>query len=29
VLLAAAGIVVQIVTTRTYVVEAYETRMDW
>ena len=27
--LAAAGIVVQIVTTRTYVAEAYETRMDW
>jgi hypothetical protein len=28
-LLAAAGIAVQLATTRTYVVEAYETRVDW
>lgn len=29
VLLAAAGIAVQFVTARTYVVEAYETRVNW
>ena len=29
VILVVAGIAVQIMTTRTYVVEAYETRMDW
>jgi len=28
-ILGAAGIAVQIMTTRTYVVEAYETRMEW
>jgi hypothetical protein len=28
-LLATAGIAVQLATTRTYAVEAYETRVDW
>lgn len=29
VLVAAAGIAVQLVTTRTYVVETYESRLEW